>query len=209
VITYVHCRKIYNLFVQAVETGRKANLWRVLACFAAIWIWNLFIFYTCQIDKNNLNKHCSNCFQWCHQRKGLWVIQSIKNRLLSIRGRSHQLDSTKKRLSSDQCILCHDLIFHPIWSRAHWSLAVLWCIGSSRHFIGILARNLALLRCLLTVHLLMRQLTIHRPLSMFAVLNGCCLASLLRSLSSLGVVFRGFPVLWRSFTLPVWFTLGV
>jgi hypothetical protein len=40
----------------------------------------------------------------------------------------------------------------------------------------------------------------------FAVLNGHCLASLLRSLSSFGVVFKGFPVLWRSFTLPVWFT---
>ena len=26
---YVHCRKIYNLFVQALETGRKASLWRV------------------------------------------------------------------------------------------------------------------------------------------------------------------------------------
>jgi len=24
---YVHCRKIYNLFVQALETGRKASLW--------------------------------------------------------------------------------------------------------------------------------------------------------------------------------------
>jgi hypothetical protein len=52
----------------------------------------------------------------------------------------------------------------------------------------------------------MRLLTIHRLRSVFAVLNGHCLASLLRSLSSFGVVFRGFPVLWRSFTLPVWFT---
>jgi hypothetical protein len=32
--------------------------------------------------------------------------------------------------------LFHDLIFHPIWSRAHWSLAVLWRIVSSRRFIG-------------------------------------------------------------------------
>ena len=83
------------------------------------------------------------------------------------------------------------------------------CFVSTGRFIGLLARNIALLRFLLTVRLLMRQLTIHRLLSMFAMLNGCCLASLLRSLSSLGVVFRGFPVLWRSFTLPVWFTLGV
>jgi hypothetical protein len=46
----------------------------------------------------------------------------------------------------------------------------------------------------------MRLLTIHRLRSVFAVLNGHCLASLLMSLSSFGVVFRGFPVLWRSFT---------
>jgi hypothetical protein len=31
----------------------------------------------------------------------------------------------KKRLSSDQCTLCHDLILHHICSRAHWSLDVL------------------------------------------------------------------------------------
>jgi hypothetical protein len=62
------------------------------------------------------------------------------------------------------------------------------------------------MRRLLTVRLLMRPLTIHRLHSVFAVLNGCYLASLLRSLSSLGVVFRGFHVLWRSFTLPVWST---
>jgi hypothetical protein len=42
--------------------------------------------------------------------------------------------------------------------------------------------------------------------SVFVVLNGCCLASLLGSLPSLAVIFRGLPVLLRSFTLPVWFT---
>jgi hypothetical protein len=43
----------------------------------------------------------------------------------------------KKRLSSNQCTLYHNLIFlHPIWSRAHWSLAVLWHIVSSGRFIG-------------------------------------------------------------------------
>jgi hypothetical protein len=112
----------------------------------------------------------------------------------------------KKRLSSDQCTYCHDLIFHPIWSRAHWSLDVLWRIVSSRRVIGLLARNLALLRRLLTVRLLMRPLTIHRLRSVFVVLNGCCLASLLGSLPSLAVIFRGLPVLLRSFTFPVWFT---
>ena len=33
---YVHCQKIYNLFVRTLEKGRKASLWRVfLTCFAA------------------------------------------------------------------------------------------------------------------------------------------------------------------------------
>ena len=111
-----------------------------------------------------------------------------------------------KRLSSDQCTLCHDLIFHPIWSRVHWSLTILWRIGSSECFIGLLARNLVLLRRLLTVRLLMRPLTIHWLRSVFAVLNGCCLVSLLMSPSALRVVFRSFLVLWCSFILSVRFT---
>jgi len=32
---HVHCRKIYNVFVRALETGRKTSLWRSLSCFAA------------------------------------------------------------------------------------------------------------------------------------------------------------------------------
>jgi hypothetical protein len=40
----------------------------------------------------------------------------------------------------------------------------------------------------------MRPLTIHRLRSVFVVLNGSCLASLLRSLSSLGVIFRDLSV---------------
>jgi hypothetical protein len=63
----------------------------------------------------------------------------------------------------------------------------------------IRSRNLALLRRLLTVRLLMRPLTIYRLHSVFALLNSCCLASLLMSLSSLRVVFRGCHVLWCSF----------
>ena len=110
-----------------------------------------------------------------------------------------------KRLSSDQCTICHDLIFHLIWSRVHWNLTALWRILSSGRFIGLLARNLALLRHLLTVRLLIRPLTIYRLRSVFSVLNGCCLVSLVRSLSYLGVVFIDIPVLYRSFTLPVWF----
>jgi hypothetical protein len=112
----------------------------------------------------------------------------------------------QKRLSSDQCTLLHDLIFHPIWSRAHWSLAFLWRIVSSGRFIDLLARSIALLRRLLTVRLLMRPLTIHWLRNVIVVLNGCCLVSLLRSLSSIGVIFRDLSVLWCSFTLPVLFT---
>ena len=43
----------------------------------------------------------------------------------------------KKRLPSDQCTLCHDLILHAICSRAHWSLDVLWRFVSGGRFIGI------------------------------------------------------------------------
>jgi hypothetical protein len=135
----------------------------------------------------------------------IWSCWNVVFRGLHTRRRP-STGFNKKRLSSDQYTLCHDLIFHPIWSRTHWSLAVLWCIVSSGRFIGLLARNLALLRCLLTVRLLMRPLTIHLLRSVFVVLNGCCLASLLRSLPSLAVIFIDLPVLLRSFTLPVWFT---
>jgi hypothetical protein len=55
--------------------------------------------------------------------------------------------------------------------------------------------DFVLLRRLLRVRLLMRLLTIDRFRSVFAVLNGHCLASLLRSLFSFGVVFRSFLVL--------------
>ena len=67
-----------------------------------------------------------------------------------------------------------------------------------------LARNFVLVRRLLRVRLLMRLLTIHRLRSVFAVLNGHCLASLLRSLSSFGIVFRGFPDLF-----PFFYTSGL
>ena len=39
---YVHCRKMYNLFVWALETGRKARLAELFSCFAASS--NKFIF---------------------------------------------------------------------------------------------------------------------------------------------------------------------
>jgi hypothetical protein len=79
-----------------------------------------------------------------------------------------------------------------------------WNFKLSKLYFNM-ARRKPLLRHLLTVRLLMHPLTIHRLRIVFVVLNGCCLASLLKSLSSLGVIFRDLPVLWRSFTLPVWF----
>jgi hypothetical protein len=99
----------------------------------------------------------------------------------------------KTRLSSGQCTLCHDLIFHPIWSHGQRTVAVLCRIVSSGRFIGLLARNLALLR---------RLLTIHRLRSAFELLNSCCLTSLLRSLSSLGVVFQRLSCPLAFFCIP-------
>jgi hypothetical protein len=43
-LIYVHCRKIYNLFVCALERGKKASFWQVfLVCFTASE--NIFYFY--------------------------------------------------------------------------------------------------------------------------------------------------------------------
>ena len=83
-------------------------------------------------------------------------------------------------------------------------LTVLWLILSSGRFIGFLARNLALLRRLLTVRLLMCSLTIHRLRIVLSVLNGCCLASLLRNLSSIGGRFQRL-----SCTLAFFYTPGL
>jgi hypothetical protein len=43
---YVHCRKIYNLFVQAFDTGGKATPWR------NVLVYILFILQ-CQKVQNN------------------------------------------------------------------------------------------------------------------------------------------------------------
>ena len=125
---------------------------------------------------------------------------------VSIRGCGHQLDSTKNDFHPTNVLSATTWYSIPYGHMPKWSLAVLWRIVSSGRFIGLLARNLALLRRLLTVRLLMRPLTIYRLHSVFALLNSCCLASLLMSLSSLRVVFRSCHVLWRSFAPPVWFT---
>ena len=85
---YVHCPKIYNLFVWALETGGKTSCGQAfLASLSVfrhecklIWYWTtmyrLLIFcLSCNIKKsktpaklseNNWSKGHSNCFQWCH-----------------------------------------------------------------------------------------------------------------------------------------------
>ena len=77
-----------------------------------------------------------------------------------------------------------------------------WLLCGVLSIADALVRNVVLLRLLLRVRLLMRLLTIHRLRSVFVVLNCHCLGSLLRSLSSFGIVFRGFPVLFPFFYTP-------
>jgi hypothetical protein len=98
--------------------------------------------------------------------------------LIFIRGRGHQLDSTKNYFHPTNALCATTWYSIPY---GHVPLEA-WLFCSAR-FIGLLARNIALLRRILTVRLLMFPLTIHRLHSMFAVLNGCCLVSPLRSLS--------------------------
>ena len=82
----VHCRKIHNVFVRALETGiKESRWWAFRACFATNAKQINFIFndnvrilcLSCNIKKlkttailseNSWNK-CSNRFQWCH----LWL----------------------------------------------------------------------------------------------------------------------------------------
>ena len=91
---YVHCLKISNLLVRALQTGRKASLWRdFLVCFATSA--NQFhiqrvpiLCLSCNIKKskkttaklseNNWNKRRSYRFQWCHMwRQRLWPFLSV------------------------------------------------------------------------------------------------------------------------------------
>ena len=126
---------------------------------------------------------------------------------VSIRGRSgHQPNSTKNDLHPSSALSATIWYSIPYGRVSIEAGAVLWRIVSSGCFIGLIAQHHALLRRMFTVRLLMRPLTTQWLRSVFAVLNGCFLANLLRSLSSLWVVFRGLPVLWRSFTFPVWVT---
>ena len=77
----VHCWKIYNLFVRALEMGRPVSQ-RVQINY--IFIDNVCILcLSCNIKNsktpaklsgNNWNKHRSNCFQWRHDRITLKFI---------------------------------------------------------------------------------------------------------------------------------------
>ena len=78
----VHFRKVYNLFVRALETDRKARQWLVyLPCFTRVQIIftlndNIHILcLSCNIKKsktsttlfeNSWSKRRSDRFQWCH-----------------------------------------------------------------------------------------------------------------------------------------------
>ena len=125
---------------------------------------------------------------------------------VSIRGRGHQLESTKATFIQPMHSLPRsDIPFHMVTCPLKPDCFVTYC-QQRTFYLSLIARHIALISRLFRVRLLMRPLTIHRLRSLLAVLNGCCLASLLKSLSSFGIVFRGFSVLWRSFTLPVWVT---
>ena len=75
---YVHCLKIYNLFVRALETCRKARYLQPVSQRVQInRIFNDNICMLClscnftkcksttKLSENSWNKHCSNCFWWC------------------------------------------------------------------------------------------------------------------------------------------------
>ena len=117
---------------------------------------------------------------------------------VSIRGRGHQLESTKNNFHPTSALSATTWYSIPY---GHVPIKA-WLLCGVLSVAVALARNFVLLRRLLRVRLLMRLLTIHRLRSVFAVLHSHCPARLLRSLSSFGVVFRGFPVLFPFFYTP-------
>jgi hypothetical protein len=60
---YVHCRKIYNLFVRALETGRKTIIWQAfLACFASstnqFYIYRQCVYIVFILQYQNVQNNC-------------------------------------------------------------------------------------------------------------------------------------------------------
>ena len=71
-LIYVHCQKIYNLFVGGLETSRQVSLWLpFLSCSAvsanklhiSLYCMYIVLVLQCQKAQNN----CQNCLkdQWC------------------------------------------------------------------------------------------------------------------------------------------------
>ena len=117
---------------------------------------------------------------------------------VSIRGRGHQLESTKNNFHPTSALSATTWYSIPY---GHVSIKA-WLFCDALSVADALVRNFVLLRRLLRVRLLMRLLTIHRLRSVFAMLNGHCLGSLFKSLFSFGVVFRGVPVPFPFFYTP-------
>ena len=77
---YVHCQKTYNLFVRALEIGRKAILWQAFLSFFQrvqmnfIFSNNVYILcLSCNVkkpkttvksSKKRINKHSNQVFIW-------------------------------------------------------------------------------------------------------------------------------------------------
>jgi hypothetical protein len=81
---YVLCRKIYNLFVQALETCRIMNLWQAFLAYFTVsankfyvyWKCTLYVYcvypampkkskITAKLSEKFRNNNRSNHFQWC------------------------------------------------------------------------------------------------------------------------------------------------
>jgi hypothetical protein len=63
---YVHCRKIYNLFVQAFDTGGKATLWRNFLVYIVFILQFQKSKTTAKLLENSRNKRGSNRVHWRH-----------------------------------------------------------------------------------------------------------------------------------------------
>ena len=122
---------------------------------------------------------------------------------ISMHERGLQLDSTKNDFHPTNAL--STTTYYSSIPYGHVPIeAWLFCgILSVADVLSVpIARSFALLRRRLMIRLVMRPLTIHRLCSVFAVLNGCCLASLLWSLSSFGVVFGGLSYPFVFFYIP-------
>jgi hypothetical protein len=77
---YLHCQKIYNLFVWALETDRKVSLWwALLFCFTAseinIYLQTMFIVFILQCQKST--KQLSNCLKRAETSVVLIVFNNV------------------------------------------------------------------------------------------------------------------------------------